>query len=200
MYVCIHICWISLSNRHVWSYVLGSFMSIYYPAQCKVGSYMSVARDIQQIYCSIPTGQHSPLQGSCCPVWALQHIHIYIHTYSREAANKTTRLHSVYTHYWNHLFLPKTNLHYCCAGCCCDVMCSDWWGSQPGQSVVPWLHLQRRGRRPTHSQWGSLLLSLLASKASLPSCLIVGISICMRGALHMPYVLTRNMHKNCTSF
>ena len=38
-------------------------------------------RDIQQIYCSAQTGQHLPLQGSCCPVWALQHIHTYIHTY-----------------------------------------------------------------------------------------------------------------------
>ena len=34
---------------------------------------MSVARDIQQIGCSTQTGQHSPLQGSCCPIWALQH-------------------------------------------------------------------------------------------------------------------------------
>ena len=30
--------------------------------------------DIQQIYCSAQTGQHSRLQCSCCPVWALQHI------------------------------------------------------------------------------------------------------------------------------
>ena len=46
---------------------------------------MSVARDIQQICCSTQTGQHSPLQGSCCPVWALQHIHtrLQLHTYSR---------------------------------------------------------------------------------------------------------------------
>ena len=42
-----------------------------YPARCKLGSYMSVARDIQQIYCSAQTGQHEP---ECCPVWALQHI------------------------------------------------------------------------------------------------------------------------------
>ena len=31
--------------------------------------------DIQQIYCSAQTGQHSHLQRSCCPVWALQHIY-----------------------------------------------------------------------------------------------------------------------------
>ena len=30
--------------------------------------------DIQQIYCSVQTGQHSCLRHSCCPVWALQHI------------------------------------------------------------------------------------------------------------------------------
>ena len=30
--------------------------------------------DIQQIYCSAQTGQHSRLRRSCCPVWALQHI------------------------------------------------------------------------------------------------------------------------------
>ena len=30
--------------------------------------------DIQQIYCSVQTGQHSCLRRSCCPVWALQHI------------------------------------------------------------------------------------------------------------------------------
>ena len=72
--------------------------TVLYPARCKVGSYMSVVRDIQQIYCSIPTGQHSPLQRSCCPVWALQHIHIYIHTYSREAANKTTSSCTLCTH------------------------------------------------------------------------------------------------------
>ena len=29
--------------------------------------------DIQQIYCSAQTGQHSRLRCSCCPVWALQH-------------------------------------------------------------------------------------------------------------------------------
>ena len=28
--------------------------------------------DIQQIYCSTQTGQHSRLQRSCCPVWVLQ--------------------------------------------------------------------------------------------------------------------------------
>ena len=32
--------------------------------------------DIQQIYCRAQTGQHSHLQRSCCPVWALQHIYI----------------------------------------------------------------------------------------------------------------------------
>ena len=31
--------------------------------------------DIQQIYCSTQTGQHSCLQRSCCPVWVLQPIH-----------------------------------------------------------------------------------------------------------------------------
>ena len=31
--------------------------------------------DIQQIYCSTQTGQHSHLQRSCCPVWVLQPIH-----------------------------------------------------------------------------------------------------------------------------
>ena len=31
--------------------------------------------DIQQIYCSTQTGQHSHLQHSCCPVWVLQPIH-----------------------------------------------------------------------------------------------------------------------------
>ena len=31
--------------------------------------------DIQQIYCSTQTGQHSRLQRSCCPVWVLQPIH-----------------------------------------------------------------------------------------------------------------------------
>ena len=31
--------------------------------------------DIQKIYCSAQTGQHSHLQRSCCPVWALQHIY-----------------------------------------------------------------------------------------------------------------------------
>ena len=34
--------------------------------------------DIQQIYCSAQTGQHSRLWRSCCLVWALQHI--YMHT------------------------------------------------------------------------------------------------------------------------
>ena len=34
--------------------------------------------DIQQIYCSAQTGQHSHLRRSCCPVWTLQHI--YVHT------------------------------------------------------------------------------------------------------------------------
>ena len=38
-------------------------------------------RNVQQICCSAQTGQHSRLQRSCCPVWALQHIHTYIHTY-----------------------------------------------------------------------------------------------------------------------
>ena len=32
--------------------------------------------DIQQIYCSTQTGQHSRLQHSCCPVWVLQPIHV----------------------------------------------------------------------------------------------------------------------------
>ena len=32
-------------------------------------------RNVQQICCSAQTGQHSRLQRSCCPVWALQHIH-----------------------------------------------------------------------------------------------------------------------------
>ena len=32
--------------------------------------------DIQQIYCSTQTGQHSRLQRSCCPVWVLQPIHV----------------------------------------------------------------------------------------------------------------------------
>ena len=37
-------------------------------------------RDIQQICCSTQTWQHSPLQGSCCPVWALQHtLRIYMY-------------------------------------------------------------------------------------------------------------------------
>ena len=31
-------------------------------------------RNVQQICCSAQTGQHSRLQHSCCPVWALQHI------------------------------------------------------------------------------------------------------------------------------
>ena len=31
-------------------------------------------RNVQQICCSAQTGQHSLLQRSCCPVWALQHI------------------------------------------------------------------------------------------------------------------------------
>ena len=31
--------------------------------------------DIQQIYCSAQTGQHSHLRRSCCPVWTLQHIY-----------------------------------------------------------------------------------------------------------------------------
>ena len=43
--------------------------------ETRMGSYMSVARDIQQICCSAQTGQHSRLQRSCCPVWVLQHIH-----------------------------------------------------------------------------------------------------------------------------
>ena len=46
---------------------------------------MSVARDVQQIYCSAQTGQHSPLHGSCCPVWALQHIHRRCVLYQRIA-------------------------------------------------------------------------------------------------------------------
>ena len=35
-------------------------------------------RNVQQICCSAQTGQHSRLQCSCCPVWALQHIHVFI--------------------------------------------------------------------------------------------------------------------------
>ena len=52
-----------------------------------LGSYILFAyRDIQQICCSTQTGQHSPMQGSCCPVWVLQHtytciIHTHIHNY-----------------------------------------------------------------------------------------------------------------------
>ena len=37
--------------------------------------------DIQQIYCSAQTGQHSRLRYSCCPVWALQHICTFMHTH-----------------------------------------------------------------------------------------------------------------------
>ena len=33
-------------------------------------------RNVQQICYSAQTGQHSRLQRSCCPVWALQHIHL----------------------------------------------------------------------------------------------------------------------------
>ena len=43
-------------------------------------------RNVQQICCSAQTGQHSRLQRSCCPVWALQHIHagtvLYVYTYT----------------------------------------------------------------------------------------------------------------------
>ena len=36
--------------------------------------------DIQQIYCSAQTGQHSCRRHSCCPVWAVQHIYtLYVH-------------------------------------------------------------------------------------------------------------------------
>ena len=35
-------------------------------------------RDIQQICCSTQTGQHSPLQGSCCAVWALTATFLYL--------------------------------------------------------------------------------------------------------------------------
>ena len=37
--------------------------------------------NFQQISCSDPTGQHSHIQASRCPVWALQLLlYIYIHT------------------------------------------------------------------------------------------------------------------------
>ena len=49
-------CWMSLSNRHVWSYVLGSFMSIlYYPARCHTCRLLGISN--KYIAASAQTGQ-----------------------------------------------------------------------------------------------------------------------------------------------
>ena len=34
--------------------------------------------NFNQSSCNTETGQHSPLQGSCCPVSALQLLHVYV--------------------------------------------------------------------------------------------------------------------------
>ena len=53
--------------------------------------------DIQQIYCSAQTGQHSRLRSSCCPVWALQHI-CTVHTCTCTWAGCATVGYCVHTH------------------------------------------------------------------------------------------------------
>ena len=60
-------------KRHVWwaleSHVTDNF-TLRTMHTCRL------LRNVQQICCSAQTGQHSRLQRSCCPVWALQHIYI----------------------------------------------------------------------------------------------------------------------------
>ena len=63
-------------------------ISLYNPTCASKVHTHHLPRDIQQICCSTQTGQHSPLQGSCCPVWALQHI--YTHTH--RATNRRIRV------------------------------------------------------------------------------------------------------------
>ena len=56
-------------------------------------------RDIPQICCSTQTGQHSPLQSSYCPVWALQH-----YTYNPTCASRVHTCH-----------LPRDIPQICCS-------------------------------------------------------------------------------------
>ena len=73
MYVCT--CWISATDMYEARYlgIVSAYTILHVQARVHT---CHLPRDIQQICCSTQTGQHSPLQGSCCPVWALQHIHI----------------------------------------------------------------------------------------------------------------------------
>ena len=74
--------------------------------------------DIQQIYCSAQTGQHSRLRHSCCPVWALQHICTCTYTVhsilcSRCCVTLTCTVH-VYTFYmymYMYLYMYMYNVH-----------------------------------------------------------------------------------------
>ena len=47
-------------------------------------------RNVQQICCSAQTGQHERLQRSCCPVWALQHIHTAPNNYTIQSTHTLT--------------------------------------------------------------------------------------------------------------
>ena len=69
--------------------------------------------DIQQIYCSAQTGQHSRLRHSCCPVSALQHIFalycIAVHILS--LTDKALLTVFIVTGYWWYLVNPQK---FCC--------------------------------------------------------------------------------------
>ena len=53
-------------------------------------------RLLRNVQRSAQTGRHSRLQRSCCPVWALQHIHTYVHTYILYIQNSIQYMHVLF--------------------------------------------------------------------------------------------------------
>ena len=73
--------------------------------------------DIQQIYCSTQTGQHSRLQCSCCPVWVLQPIHAICYTSTSDLLNMSPNVLNNYSYIlevWHSATVSKRSPHSIC--------------------------------------------------------------------------------------